>query len=84
MRLAYIVASPGIPVQGPSGCSAHVRDFVQALQQQHDVRIFAAQQADHRGVFGSQMAATTSGVSGWPSWLSSLRELREIRTARWL
>ena len=82
MRVAYIVAAPGVPVQGPSGCSAHVRDFTHALSAMADTRLYAACETDRRGRFGPPTPAWIGGTPGWPSWLSRYRELREVLAAR--
>ncbi|MEC7986202.1 MAG: glycosyltransferase family 4 protein [Myxococcota bacterium] len=79
-RFAYIASAVGIPVQGPSGASAHVRDFFRALSTRFDARLFAAARTDRRGYFGAEVPAQIGGVYGWPSWLSAFRELREIRS----
>ena len=82
LRLAYLVGAPGVPVQGPSGCSAHVRALAKAFSAVADTRVYAACKADHRGVFGEDQPAWVGGVPGWPSWLSRYRELREVWAAR--
>jgi glycosyltransferase involved in cell wall biosynthesis len=82
VKLAYLVGAPGIPVQGPSGASAHVRSVVRALREEHEVACLAALDADRRGRFGDHLNAVTTGAPGWPSWLASWRELREVWTAR--
>src|SRR5687768_7729061 len=82
MRLAYLVAAPGIPTQGPSGASAHVRSIVTALRNEHDVACVAALDEDRRGRFGTELGASCRGVPGWPSWLGHFRELREVWAAR--
>lgn len=83
MRIHYLLPAPGIPVQGPSGASAHVRGLCAALGQAHDLRIVAARLADERGSFGGPpLQGSEVGVPGWPSWLDDWRELREVRAAR--
>ncbi len=82
MRLAYLVAAGGIPVQGPTGASGHVRELVQALRRTGPCALYAAVEADHRGRFGPPVPATITGTPGWPSWLAPWRELREVRAAR--
>ena len=82
LRVAYLVPAPGIPVQGPSGASAHVRAIAGALGQQVDLRVYAARAVDHRGRFGEEVAATISGVGGWPSWLNRYRDMIEVGAAR--
>lgn len=82
MRVAYIVGAPGVPVQGPSGCSAHVRAFSHALSEQADSRLYAACEADRRGRFGRPTPAWIGGTPGWPSWLGRYREMREVLAAR--
>lgn len=83
MRIAYLVAAPGIPVQGPSGASAHVRGLVRGLRERHEVRLVAARRVDHRGEYGQRLGGVVeTGVPGWPSWLKGWRDLREVRTAR--
>ena len=69
-------------MQGPSGCSAHVRALAKAFSAVADTRVYAACKADHRGVFGEDQPAWVGGVPGWPSWLSRYRELREVWAAR--
>ena len=82
MKIAYLLPAPGIPLNGPSGASAHVRDLCSALRKEHEVKIFAARRADHRGTFGEKIAAEICGVPCWPSWLPGFRDLIEIRAAR--
>jgi glycosyltransferase involved in cell wall biosynthesis len=42
MRIAYLCADFGIPIQGYKGASVHVRELVAALAaQRHDVRVFS-------------------------------------------
>ena len=82
LKLAYVVGAPGIPVQGPSGASAHVRGLAQAWESQHELRLYAALREDRRGSFGPQVPSISTGVSGWPSWLSRYREMREVLASR--
>lgn len=82
MNLAYLVGAPGIPIEGPSGASAHVRSIVTALRMDHDVSCVGALAEDRRGRFGDGIDASIAGVPGWPSWLSPWRELREVWAAR--
>jgi len=82
VRLAYLLAAPGIPVQGPSGSSAHVRGLVGALREEHQVALYALKKSDRRGRFGAPTEAVITGIGGWPSWLSSSREIREMLAAR--
>lgn len=82
MKLAYLVAAPGIPVQGPTGASGHLRDVVAALRAQGPTRLYAARDVDHRGRFGGPSPAVITGTPGWPSWLPRWRELREVRASR--
>lgn len=43
MRIAYVCADRGIPIDGTKGASIHVRSVAQALvQRAHDVRVLAA------------------------------------------
>lgn len=84
MRIALVVGSPGVPVRGPSGSSAHVRGLARGLGALgHSVRIWAARLVDRRGAHGDPVEdAVETGVPGWPSWLEPWRDLREIRAAR--
>jgi glycosyltransferase involved in cell wall biosynthesis len=82
VNLAYLVGAPGIPTQGPSGASAHVRSIVAALREEHHVTCVAARAEDRRGSFGAELGAVAAGVPGWPSWLGSWRELQEVWAAR--
>ncbi len=83
MKIASLVASPGVPVQGPSGSSAHVRGLARGLRALgHEVTIFAARRADRRGAHGEPVAAIETGAPGWPSWLEPWRELSEVWAAR--
>ena len=81
-RLAYVNAALGIPVQGPTGSSSHVRALTRALSRQTTCQLFSAVKVDRRGWYGAPVAAVTGGAAGWPSWLRSFRELREVRSAR--
>lgn len=81
--VAQLLPAPGIPLRGPSGASAHARELGAALARRGPVAVFAAVDADHRGVFGPPVAgATVTGVPGWPSPRSSWRWMREIGAAR--
>lgn len=82
VRIAYLLPAPGVPVQGPSGASAHARGIVRALRETHDVRLLAARITDRRGHFGETIAARAAGVPGWPSWLETYRDLTEVFAAR--
>lgn len=82
MRVAYLVAAGGIPVQGPTGASGHVRELVTALRTLGPCRLYAAAAEDHRGRHGPPVPATVTGTPGWPSWLRQWRELREVRASR--
>lgn len=82
MKIAYLLPAPGVPVQGPSGSSAHVRQLVRALQARHEVRLYAARETDHRGSFGPAVPNRSVGVASWPGSLRQWRELKEVRTAR--
>ena len=67
MPIAYLSASPGIPLQGPSGASAHIRDLVSALRCLDTVDLFVPQIMDRRGAFGPSVEAIETGVVGWPT-----------------
>ncbi|MEC7946843.1 MAG: glycosyltransferase family 4 protein [Myxococcota bacterium] len=82
MRVAYLLPAPGIPVQGPSGASAHVRGIVRAMRASHDVRLYAARGEDHRGRFGVDTPARLSGVPPWPTVLGRWRDQQEVLAAR--
>ncbi len=47
-----VCAAPGIPVRGPSGCSAHLRGLARAFARVASVRVVAASLSDRRGVHG--------------------------------
>ena len=81
-RFAYLLPAPGIPVQGPSGASSHVRGICRALDRRGDLRVYAAKKVDRRGSFGDALPAEVVGVGGWPSWLEKYRDLVEVRAAR--
>lgn len=82
MNIAYVSAALGIPVQGPSGASAHIRDCVTALRDAHEVDLFSPLLSDRRGRFGPSVHAIETGVVGWPSWLKNWRAYREVRVSR--
>lgn len=82
MRVAYLVPAPGIPVQGPSGASAHVRGVVRAMRSAHDVRLYAARITDARGRFGAETPARASGMPPWPRMLGRWRDQQEILAGR--
>lgn len=82
MRVAYLLPAPGIPVQGPSGASAHARGVVAALREAHDTRLYAARGADGRGTFGEPTSAVVTGVPPWPAALGRYRDQQEIGAAR--
>ena len=81
-RIAYLVPAPGVPVRGPSGCSAHVRGLAHALSEDHQVQVFAASLSDRRGTFGEPVPTIASGAPGWPSWLERYRDIVEVAAAR--
>lgn len=82
MRVAYLLPAPGIPVQGPSGASAHVRGLVRAMRDAHDVRLYAARAVDARGRFGEDTPARVSGVPPWPGALGRWRDQQEVLAGR--
>ena len=82
MKVAYLLPAPGIPVQGPSGASAHARGLCRALMAEHEVHLLAAKLVDRRGRFGEPVRAQAVGVPGWPSWLETYRDLTEVISAR--
>lgn len=83
MRIRYLVPAPGVPVQGPSGASAHVRGLVSGWRSLgHTVDVLAAREVDRRGAFGQPVGAVALGVPGWPSWLERYRDLTEVIAAR--
>lgn len=82
MPIAYLSASPGIPLQGPSGASAHIRDLVSALRCLDTVDLYVPQIMDRRGIFGPSIEAFETGMVGWPSWLKHWREYREVRISK--
>lgn len=50
MRVLLLCGDPGVPVYGPSGSSAHLRDIARALALRgHEVRVAALRLADRRG-----------------------------------
>lgn len=81
-RIAYLVPAPGIPVRGPSGASAHIRNLAQALSEDHQVQVFASRLSDNRGVHGEPVPTIACGAPGWPSWLDRYRDLAEVAAAR--
>ena len=81
-RIAYLVPAPGVPIRGPSGCSAHVRGLTRALSEDHQVQVFAASLSDRRGTFGEPVPTIASGAPGWPSWLERYRDMVEVAAAR--
>jgi starch synthase len=81
-RIALLVGAPGVPVQGPSGASAHVRGLAAALSARADTRLYAVQQADHRGSFGPPTPARCVGLPPWPGPLLRWRRYREVLAAR--
>jgi len=82
VRVAYLVPAPGIPVQGPSGASAHVRGLVRAMRAGHDVRLYAARAVDGRGRFGDDVESQACGVPPWPGALGRWRDQQEILAGR--
>ena len=82
MRVAYLAPAPGIPVQGPSGASAHVRGLVRGMRVAHDVRLYASRISDHRGHFGPETPARAAGVPRWPGALGKWRDQQEILAGR--
>lgn len=77
MRILVVCADPGVPVQGPSGASAHLRGVVRALMARgHEVRVAAFRLHDRRGVVGEPLDAPVFAVPPrhW-GWLP--RRLRE-------
>lgn len=83
MKVAYLAPAPGIPVQGPSGASAHIRDVCSTLRERDiDLRVYSVLLSDHRGAYGPLVPASATGLSPWPSWLSRYRAIREVFSAR--
>ena len=83
MKVAYLAPAPGIPIQGPTGASAHIRDLCFALKKKGvDLRVYAVSHSDHRGTHGPVLPAICTGAAHWPSWLSRFRVMREILSAR--
>jgi len=84
VRIRYVVGAVGVPVSGPSGASAHVRDVTAALAGLgHAVDIVAACGSDRRGVVEEPAVPwAAAGIAGWPSWLRRWAWMREVRTAR--
>lgn len=81
--VAHLLPAPGIPLRGPSGASAHARDLGAALARRGSVSVFAAVEADSRGVHGPPVpGAVVSGVPAWPRAGSSWRWMREVGAAR--
>ena len=81
-RVAYLVGTPHIPVRGPSGPSAHVRNLVSALCDDHDTQVFAAKISDHHGVFGDPVPTIAAGTPSWPRWLRRYQDMVEVGAAR--
>lgn len=81
-RIAYLVGDPNIPVRGPSGSSAHVRNLASALGDDYDTQVFAAKISDHQGVFGNPVPTIAAGTPSWPNWLGHYRDMVEVSAAR--
>ena len=81
-RVAYLVGSPGIPIRGPNGASAHVRHLANALCEDHDTRVFASTLTDARGAFGLPVPTIAAGAPAWPKWLDRYRDMIEVSAAR--
>ena len=82
LKVAYLLPSPGIPIRGPSGASAHARNLVRAMGEDHDVRVFTARISDHRGVHGEPVPSVACGAPAWPRWLGRYRDIVEVSAAR--
>jgi alpha-maltose-1-phosphate synthase len=82
MRAAYLNPACGIPLQGPSGASAHIRGICTALRSRCQLEVHSVLRSDHRGSWGEECQAGISGLPGWPSRLGRLRDIQEIRAAR--
>ena len=82
MHAAYLNPACGIPLQGPSGASAHVRGICAALRSRCSLQVHSVLRSDHRGAWGPEAAACFSGLPGWPKRLGRLRDIQEIWAAR--
>lgn len=84
MRIRYVVATAGVPLSGPSGASAHVREVTRALAARgHQVDLVGVRSVDRRGQADDPgVPWRVTGSAGWPSWLRRWEWWREIRTAR--
>lgn len=82
LKVAYLLPSPGIPIRGPSGASAHARNLVRAMGEDHDVKVFTAKISDDRGVHGDPVPSVACGTPAWPKFLGRYRDMVEVSAAR--
>ena len=73
-RLANVNAALGIPVQGPTGASSHVRALTRALSRQSTCQLFSSVNVDRRGWYGAPVAAVTGAAGQLSQSISSMRE----------
>ena len=81
-RVAYLVGAPSIPIRGPGGASAHIRNLAQALCEDHDTRVFASKLVDPSGSFGHPVPTIAAGAPTWPRWMNKYRDMIEVSAAR--
>lgn len=93
MRIAYLCSDPGVPFQGVSGSSVHLRETVAALRSLgHDVHVFATDTGSEQagagveafplGGLAAEVASLLAREPGLPTHLSS--ELRRLLHAEYL
>lgn len=83
MKVSYLVAAPGIPAQGPSGASAHVRGITKGLADLgHEVELICVLNQDRRGSLESpEVPWKAVGLPSWPGVLRRWGFMREVLAA---
>ena len=87
MRIAYLCSDPGVPFQGTSGSSVHLRETIAALRRLgHDVQVVVADGGSDQATagvhtlpldgFAAEVAALVAHEPGLPAHLGS--ELRRL------
>jgi glycosyltransferase involved in cell wall biosynthesis len=80
-RVLVLCTARGIPIDGPSGASAHLRGVARALADVgHTVRVAAPLRHDARGEHDRlELPVTTLAPRRWPRWLREQGETRDSR-----
>lgn len=81
MHVLVLCGDRGIPLEGPSGASAHLRGVCHALESLgHRVRVATPLRSDHRGSLApSSLDLVECPPRRWPSWIRERGETWDAR-----